>query len=290
MYNSNIGLGTSNLASFGRGLKIKEVITLFNFALENNVKVIDTSNTYGSGDSERLIAKGIEGRRKDYVLMTKAGFPYVHLPRYLSPLNQFGKKALQKFHVKKNFSKKYLINSLNASLKRLQTDYVDVFFLHEPLYNELIIHNDCWEAMYQIKKSGMAINIGISTNDTNAFNLAINEVELDVVQTSMPYFIQSTHQNIFNLCKEKNIQLVVNQVLRHFNYLKNCDNFLNLLKKYNQTQEDIIPILIAYSIYFMNSDFVLIGTKNINHLKKNIEEFNQKKNLFEIFTFINSIS
>ena len=285
---SDIGLGTSNLASLGKGLTSREAINLFNCALENEVKLIDTSNTYGSGDAERMIAKGISGRRNDFSIMTKAGFPFVALPGFLSPINQVGKKILQKFNVKKNYSKEYLINSLYGSLKRLRTDHVDVFLLHEPVYHELIYHDDSWEALYQIKKSGMATNIGMSTNDNDAFVLGFNNIELDVIQTSMPYFVKNNDSSVFYSCKEKGIPVVANQVLKPAGYLKNNLEFLGLFEKYNQTANEIVPILIAYSKDFMNSDCVLIGTKNPTHLVRNSNEFKLKKDLDEIFKFINS--
>jgi aryl-alcohol dehydrogenase-like predicted oxidoreductase len=283
---SAIGLGTSNIASLGKRLSPIDAINLFNCALENNVKLIDTANTYGSGDAERLIAKGISGRRKDFTLMTKAGFPFVALPGFLSPLNQVGKKILQKCNVKKNYSKEYLINSLYGSLKRLRTDHVDSFLLHEPLYHELIHHDDCWEALYQIKKSGMAVAIGMSTNDNDAFFLGFNNIELDLVQTSMPYFIKNSDSSVFYSCKEKGIPVVANQVLKPAGYLKNNLEFIGLLGKYNQTLNDIVPILIAYSKDFMNSDCVLIGTRNPGHLIQNSTKFNLNDDLTEIFEFI----
>jgi aryl-alcohol dehydrogenase-like predicted oxidoreductase len=271
-------------------LNARDTIHLFNCAIENDVRLIDTANTYGSGDSERLIAKGIEGRRSDFRIITKAGFPFVALPDFLSPMNQVGKKLIQKFNVKKNYSHKYLINSLHGSLKRLKTDNVDVFLLHEPLDNELVQYDDCWEALYQIKKSGMAAEIGISTNDVSAFVLAISQIKMDVVQTSLPYFNNNINQNVFGLCKEKEIQVVANQVLHPVMDLKNNVEFLNILKKYDQTEQDIIPILIAYAKYFLKSDCVLIGTKNAKHLSTNSKEFKLKLDLIEIFQFINSNS
>jgi aryl-alcohol dehydrogenase-like predicted oxidoreductase len=285
-----LGLGTSQLASFGKGLSTKEAMLLFNCALENDVKLIDTSNTYGSGDSERLIARSIQGRRQDFTLMTKAGFPYVNLPGILSPVNQVGKKILQKLNANKNYSKQYLIKSLEDSLVRLKTDYVDVFLLHEPLYNELIQHDDCWEALFQIKKRGLAANIGISTSDINAFVLGVDQVNMDVVQTSMSYLCKSNQFDLFKLCFEKNVQVVTNQVLKPSNVLKNNIDFLNILKKYDQTKEDIIPILIAYAKYFVKSDCILVGTKNPKHLSTNSKEYKLKKDLIEIFQFINSNS
>jgi hypothetical protein len=62
------------------------------------------------------------------------------------------------------------------------------------------------------------------------------------------------------------------------------------LKKYDQTESDIISIMIAYAIYYMKSDCVLIGTKNAKHLVTNSKEFKLKVDLIEVFQFINSNS
>ena len=283
---SAFGLGTSNLASLGKRMSAIDAINLFNCASENNVKLIDTANTYGSGDAERMIAKGILGRRNEFSIMTKAGFPFLALPGFLSPINQIGKKIFQKCNVKKNYSKEYLINSLYGSLKRLRTDHVDAFLLHEPIYQELLHHDDCWEALYQIKKSGMAANIGMSTNDKDAFFLGFNNIELDIVQTSMPYFDKNSDSSVFYSCKERGIPVVANQVLKPVGYLKNNLEFIGLLGKYNQTLNDIVPILTAYSKDFMNSDCVLIGTRNPGHLIQNSTKFKLKDDLTEIFEFI----
>ena len=85
----------------GRSISNAEASKLFKTALDLNVKVIDTSNTYGSGDSERMISKSVKENRNEFFLITKAGFPHVYLPAYLSPLNQIGKKILQKVHIRK---------------------------------------------------------------------------------------------------------------------------------------------------------------------------------------------
>ena len=98
---SPLGIGTSQIASLGRGINHSEAKRLFDTALDYQVTTIDTADTYGSGDSERMIGKAIQAKRSDFYVITKAGFPHVHLPGFLSPLNQIGKKVLQKTMVTK---------------------------------------------------------------------------------------------------------------------------------------------------------------------------------------------
>lgn len=279
---SPLGLGTSQIASLGRGINHSEAKRLFDTALDYEVTTIDTADTYGSGDSERMIGKAIQAKRSDFYVITKAGFPHVHLPGFLSPLNQIGKKALQSTGVTKSYSKKYLINSLEKSLKRLKTDYVDAFLLHEPLGTDLLAFDDFWEALELIKKNGMANHIGISTNDSSAYMMASNSIKLDLIETGMPYG-QDENSSVFSLAKKEKIPVVLNEVLKPYKSLLENAGLVALLREYGKSDQDLIGILLAYSIYEKKGQGALIGTRNLNHLIQNVIGFRENEHLNEIF-------
>src|SRR5437899_2655867 len=103
------GLGTSQIASLGRRLPYSKALKLFGTAFDNNVNIIDTADTYGSGDSEYLIGKILSQMNDNPFIITKAGFPYSAAPYWLSPLNQIAKKVKQKLHFRKNYTSEYII-------------------------------------------------------------------------------------------------------------------------------------------------------------------------------------
>jgi len=279
---TSLALGTSRIASLGSKISQKEADLLFKIALENNIRTIDTSDTYGSGDSERMIGKAIQSNRKDYFITTKAGFPHIALPGFLSPLNQVGKKIIQKISPEKNYQKDYLIKSLHKSLKRLKTESVDCFMLHEPTANELLSSSDCWGALSEIKSKGMSKSIGISTNDSAALILALNYVSIDLVQTSMQY-TSSITSSVFDICKTKRIPVIVNQVLLPLKKLLNNESLKDVLNNNLKSEKDLIPILIAYAKFFKKADCVLVGTKNADHLKDNTRYKDFSQNMDDIF-------
>jgi pyridoxine 4-dehydrogenase len=279
---SSLGLGTSHTASLGRRISTAEAKNLFHLALELNVTTIDTSDTYGSGDSERMIGRAISAKRKDFQIITKAGFPYLDLPGFMSPMNQIGKKILQKSNIKKCYSKDYLIKSLEKSLKRLGTDYVDAFLLHEPLGSELLYNDDFFEGLELIKKKGMAHHIGISTNDLQAYQIAVDNIELDVVQTAMPYGIDEK-DTVFYHAKTNNIPVVVNQILNPYRSFLQNNEVCAVLDKYGKTNEELISILLAYTIEYKKGQCALIGTRNPTHLIQNVEGFHQNRDSEAIF-------
>jgi aryl-alcohol dehydrogenase (NADP+) len=81
-------------------------------AAENGVNFIDTADVYNDGASERIVGKAIAGNRDDWVLATKAG-------------NRMGNKASHE-----GLGRKWLLQACEDSLKRLKTDYVDIYYLH----------------------------------------------------------------------------------------------------------------------------------------------------------------
>ena len=284
---TSLGLGTSHIASMGRSISNAEASKLFKTALDLNVKVIDTSNTYGSGDSERMISKSVKENRNEFFLITKAGFPHVYLPAYLSPLNQIGKKILQKVHIRKCYSKNYLVSSLEKSLKRLKTDYVDAFLLHEPNANDLVECNDFHEGLEIIKEKGMAKYIGISTNELEAYNITKSRIKLDIVQTSMPY-TKPYETSVFNHAKNNDITVVLNQVFRPFKELLQKEEIVSYLTKHIKPKNDLMSILLRYVVNYKHGNCALIGTRNPKHLIENVKGFNEQGNLNEIFHLINS--
>tara|TARA_Y100000590_G_scaffold223549_1_gene252855 strand:+ start:3870 stop:4808 length:939 start_codon:yes stop_codon:yes gene_type:complete len=108
---SAVGLGTNN---FGRKLDFKASETVILSALDNEINTIDTSNSYGDGLSEEYIGKSLKGRRQDAVLATKVASPQGEDPN------------------NKGASRKHILEQVEISLKRLQTDYIDLYQIHFP--------------------------------------------------------------------------------------------------------------------------------------------------------------
>uniref|UniRef100_A0A831WZT2 Aldo/keto reductase n=1 Tax=Thermorudis peleae TaxID=1382356 RepID=A0A831WZT2_9BACT len=108
---SVIGLGGN---TFGRYCDERQTAAIVHRALDLGINHIDTADTYSRGLSEEYIGKAIAGRRHEVVLATKTGYPL-----HEGPNGQ-------------GLSRRRIIASLEASLKRLGTDYVDLFYLHRP--------------------------------------------------------------------------------------------------------------------------------------------------------------
>jgi len=106
---SALGLGTN---SFGKRADQETSIRILHTALDQGVNFIDTANIYAGSESERIIGLALEGRRQEAVLTTKAG-----LTKHAGP----GGSGSSRHH---------LMQELEGSLRRLKTDYVDLYQIH----------------------------------------------------------------------------------------------------------------------------------------------------------------
>ena len=118
-------------------------IRIIHKALDAGINFIDTADAYSRGESEEIVGKALKGRRDDIVLATKA-----HLPMGDDP-NQRGN------------SRRWLTRELEASLRRLQTDHVDLYQIHRPSPDTDI--EETLSALTDLMRAGKVRAIGSST-------------------------------------------------------------------------------------------------------------------------------
>jgi aryl-alcohol dehydrogenase-like predicted oxidoreductase len=106
---SEICLGTM---TFGNGADQAEATTMVNAALDAGVTFFDTANSYVGGTSETMLGEALKGKREDAVIASKFFNPMGHRP------NDSG---MSRLHIKQQ---------IEGSLKRLQTDYIDLYYIH----------------------------------------------------------------------------------------------------------------------------------------------------------------
>jgi 1-deoxyxylulose-5-phosphate synthase len=119
-------------------------------AVESGVNFFDTANSYSAGTSEEIVGQALKdfARRDEVVMATKVFFPAGALGSAARP-NEAG------------LSRKAIFQSIDASLKRLGTDYVDLYQIHRWDYATLI--EETLEALHDVVKAGKARYIGASS-------------------------------------------------------------------------------------------------------------------------------
>jgi aryl-alcohol dehydrogenase-like predicted oxidoreductase len=138
---SPLCLGTLN---FGGPTPDETALCIVDAALDAGINFIDTANTYHGGRSEEVVGKALAGRRGRVVLATK-----VHGPTGVGP-NDRGN------------SRVHILRACDESLRRLQTDYIDLYQVHRP--SPEIPIEETLDALTDLVKAGKVRYIGCSTH------------------------------------------------------------------------------------------------------------------------------
>jgi aryl-alcohol dehydrogenase-like predicted oxidoreductase len=136
---SVVGLGTNN---FGMRCDYDRSLAVIDAALEAGITLFDTADIYGQGMSEDIIGRALEGRRDRVVLATKFGKPMDENP------------------AERRGSRDYIRWALEGSLRRLRTDVIDVYQMHEP--DEGTPIEETLTALHELIEEGTVRYIGSS--------------------------------------------------------------------------------------------------------------------------------
>ncbi len=136
---SQLCLGTM---MFGDPTPEDESLRMIGVALDAGINFLDTADKYNAGESERVVGKVLAGRREEIVLATKVTLPVGDGP------NQAGS------------SRKHIIEGCEASLRRLGTDYLDLYYLHKPDPDTPI--EESLSALDHLVTQGKVLYVGVS--------------------------------------------------------------------------------------------------------------------------------
>lgn len=268
---SEVGFGAWQLgAKLWGGSQGDEATRLVHRAIDGGCNFFDTAPNYGEGASEEILGKSLEGRRSKVVFVSKFG----HNPD--GPAD---------------FSVERLRFSVERSLKKLKTDYLDGVLLHNPNQNILAGNEGHYDVLEDLKKEGKIRSYGASVDSSDDLLTVMNNSESQIAEI----YIHALHQemvNGFDQAKAKNMGLIGKVPLdsgwlsgkydensifttgyrerwseeikkRRANYVKQ----LAFLITEDQTMaQGALRFLLA----FEEISTIIPGAKNLNHLTNNL--------------------
>lgn len=226
----------------------KDEIDSIKSGLDMGIKLIDTAEMYGDGASERLIGKAIKGyNRKDLYIVSK-----------VCPFNA---------------GKNQIFKSLENSLTRLETNYLDLYLIHWKGNVPLAETVECMEKLVQMRKIK---SWGVSNFDVddmkellripNGENCVVNQLMYHLGSRGIEYELKP-------LLDKHNIKVMAYCPLAHGGETRKrlIENEIvkKIARKYNATE---LQILIAF---LLNKNVIVIpGSKNIKHIEENYKARN----------------
>ncbi len=159
------------------GTDDEESIRTIHKALELGVNIFDTAPGYGAGHSEEVVGKALVGRRKDAIISTKfAGA---------------------------GSSEEEIRAKLQASLERMKTDYVDIYFIHWPNRREPL--GRVIESLEKLRQAGLIRAIGVSNFDIPMLQIAAKYGTVDAFQPPYNLIWRFPEEDIIPYCIAHNI-------------------------------------------------------------------------------------
>lgn len=147
----------------------KEVSAFVDTCLENGANYFDHADIYGGGESEVVFGKAISNIRDKVMIQTKCGIVS-------------GKMF--------DFSYEHIINSVNGSLKRLGTEYIDVLLLHRP--DTLMEPEEVAKAFSELKTAGKVRHFGVSNQNPYQMQLLQNYLDMPLCANQLQFSVMHT--------------------------------------------------------------------------------------------------
>lgn len=187
-----IGLGANAVGGHNIYDHIDEIISkkMILTAINNGMNFIDTAYFYGLGRSEEIIGEVMKehGKRDDFVIASKASYTFVD------------NKVVH------NNNPQFLKKSVEDSLRRLQTDYIDLFYIHFP--DETTPKAEAVGALQRLKEQGKIRAIGVSNFNVEQLMEANQDGYVEVLQSHYNLFNREAERAIFPYVTEKEISFI----------------------------------------------------------------------------------
>jgi aryl-alcohol dehydrogenase-like predicted oxidoreductase len=167
-----------------------ESIATIRTAFDHGINIVDTAPVYGFGRSEEIVGTAIaEGRLRPNVLIaTKAGLQW------------------EGGRVSRNASRARIMAEVEASLRRLRTDYIDIYQVHWP--DPLVAIEETAEAMHTLFKQGKIRAIGVSNFSVLQMERFRNVAPLHVLQPPYNLFERGLEKSLLPYCQYNNIAML----------------------------------------------------------------------------------
>lgn len=268
---SEIGFGgwqLGNDASWG-SMTYEEGVKLVKSAYDKGINFFDTAPGYSNGLSEKIIGEALKDDRKEAFINTKFGHNHLN---------------------ETDFSEGSIEKSINESLERLQTTYVDSVILHNPPREILEGKTSHQSEFLRMKEIGKIRGYGVSIDTLEDLDLVLNHLDVDVIEILFNINNQAP-KVLFDKVKEKGILLIA-KVPLDSGWLTGKynaqSNFTGIRSRWDQEvilnrakivdkikaivhDENLVNYALSFILSFDAITTVIPGVKDINQLDSNIE-------------------
>ncbi|MBN2504056.1 MAG: aldo/keto reductase [Bacilli bacterium] len=246
----------------------EEGVELVRSAIESGIVFFDTAPGYADGNSESIIGEAIHDCRKQVIVSSKFGHTHTGST---------------------DFRTESILPSVESSLERLGSDYLDFLLLHNPSKEILSGITGHFEILDLLKQSGIIRGFGVSIDTKAEMDLVLDNSNCDAIEILFNVFFQEP-KDLFSKAKQKGVKLIA-KVPLDSGWLSGKYNqdskFTGIRSRWTKDQiirrsdliakvkqivndDNLTKYAIAFILSFPEIDYVIPGMKNTKQLKENV--------------------
>lgn len=269
LYVSEIGLGCMSL-----GTDEGQAAKLIHEALDRGVNFLDTADLYDEGRNEELVGIAVQGRREDVIIATKVG----------------NRRVPGKDGWVWDPSKDYIKSAVKDSLRRLGTDYIDLYQLHGGTLDDPI--DETIEAFEELKQEGWIRYYGISSIRPNVIREYVAKSNIVSVMSQYSILDRRPEEEVLDLLAENGISAIARgpvargilsdrgQAKAEKGYLDyNKNELLDILKRLEEVGRgmDLSHLAIRYAVAHAAVACTIPGASSLEQLLHNLAAGNKEE-------------
>lgn len=241
-------------------------------ALENGINYFDTADLYNKGENEKIVGNALKSNRQNIILATKVG----------NRLNNSGDSWSW------DPTKEWITDAVHASLKRLQTDYIDVYQLHGGTMEDNV--EEVIDTMESLQKEGLIREYGISSIRPNVIDRFLRKS--NAVSVMMQYsLLDRRPEEWFSLLEDHQASLFtrgtvakgfltadgLNRAIKTKDYLSYTQkDLVDTIEKLQTLEAPIASIALQFVLQRKVTGSLIIGASNSEQLLESIEAYKQQ--------------
>ncbi len=208
---TEVGIGCAQYGNYNTPVSEEDTLLATQTAWDQGIRYFDTAPHYGLGLSEERLGRAVAGLPRDQVVIsTKVGRVLIPSPERAHLMDDGGFAVPAAYRREFDFSRDGILKSFEDSLKRLNLDYIDILYLHDPDKHWESASTSGIQALIELRDQGVVKAIGAGMNQCEMLTRFIKETDVDLVMLAGRFTLleQKALDELLPAAIDKNVGVV----------------------------------------------------------------------------------